>query len=99
MNDTVIQSEKEILDKIANIRENNNSSRGGIHSDIQSSHSISKYEVELNSLKSTKHKIIKNIFNIRNKLDDMILYTDKIFFDNVVMLDTIIKNINSLDTI
>lgn len=98
MNDTVIQSEKEILDKIANIRENN-SSRAGIHSDIQSSHSISKYEVELNSLKSTKHKIIKNIFNIRNKLDDMILYTDKIFFDNVVMLDTIIKNINSLDTI
>ena len=32
-------------------------------------------------------------------LDDMILYTDKIFFDNLVMFDTIIKNINSLDTI
>ena len=97
MNDTVIQSEKELLDKIDNIRENN--STGGIYSDIQTSHSISKYETELNSLKSTKHKIVKNIFNIRNKLDDMILYTDKIFFDNIVMFDTIIKNIKSLNTI
>ena len=97
MNDTVRDSEKELIQKIADIRENN-SSRSGIHSDIQASHTISKYEAELNSLKTTKHKIIKNIFNIRNKLDDMILHTDKVFFDNVVMFDTIIKNINSLDT-
>ena len=98
MNETVIESEKKILSKIADIRENNDS-RAGIHGDIQNSHSIAKYETELNSLKTTKHKIVKNIFNIRNKLDDMILYTDKIFFDNLVMFDTIIKNINSLDTI
>lgn len=96
MNDTVVQSEKEITDKIADIRDD---SRGGIQSDIQASHSISKYEAELSNLKSTKHKIVKNIFNIRNKLDDMILHTDKVFFDNVVMFDTIIKNINSLDRI
>lgn len=99
MNDTVLQSEKELLNKIADIRENNNSRSAGIQNDIQSSHAISKYEAELNSLKSTKHKIVKNIFNIRNKLDDIILHTDKVFFDNVVMLDTIIKNINSLNTI
>lgn len=98
MNETVVQSEKEILEKIADIRESNQS-RVGIHSDIQNSHSIAKYETELSSLKATKHKIIKNIFNIRNKLDDIILHTDKVFFDNLVMIDTIIKNINSLDTI
>ena len=98
MNDTVNQSEKELKEKINDIRENN-SIQGGIQADIQTSHSISKYETELTNLKSTKHKIIKNIFNIRNKLDDMILHTDKVFFDNIVMLDTIIKNINSLDTI
>lgn len=96
MNDTIIQSEKEITDKIADIRDD---SRGGIQSDIQASHSISKYEAELSNLKTTKHKIVKNIFNIRNKLDDMILHTDKVFFDNIVMFDMIIKNINSLDTI
>lgn len=98
MNNTVIQSEKQILEKIADIRESNES-RGGIQGDIQNSHSIAKYEAELNNLKATKHKIVKNIFNIRNKLDDMILHTDKVFFDNLVMFDTIIKNINSLDAI
>lgn len=95
MNDTVLQSEKDILNKIRDIRD---SGSGGIQNDIQISHSVSKYETELNNIKSTKHKIVKNIFNIRNKLDDMILYTDKVFFDNLVMFDTIIKNINSLET-
>ena len=94
MNEIVNQSEKKILDKIAEIRENNEN-----RSDVQNFHSIAKHETELNNIKATKHKIIKNIFNIRNKLDDMILYTDKVFFDNLVMFDTIIKNINSLNTI
>jgi len=98
MNDEIIQSEKNIQEKINNIREEYDS-KGGINSDIQKSHIISKYDNELIDIKNTKHKIIKNIFNIKSKLDDMVLYTDKVFFDNLVMIDAIIKNINSLNSI
>jgi predicted nucleic acid-binding Zn-ribbon protein len=98
MIDTINQSEKEKMEKIQSLREEYESA-GGIHSDIQKSHIISKYEGEIEEIKSTKHKVVKNIFNIRNKLDDMVLYTDKVFFDNLVMIDAIIKNINSLNII
>jgi hypothetical protein len=98
MIDNINQSEKEKLEKIENLREEYDS-KGGIHTDIQKSHIISKYEAEIDEIKNTKHKVVKNIFNIRNKLDDMVLYSDKIFFDNLVMIDSIIKNINSLNII
>ena len=98
MIDTINQSEKEKMEKIQSLREEYESA-GGIHSDIQKSHAISKYEGEIEEIKNTKHKVVKNIFNIRNKLDDMVLYTDKVFFDNLVMIDAIIKNINSLNII
>lgn len=98
MIDTINQSEKEKLEMIQGIRDEYDS-KGGIHTDIQKSHIVAKYEAEITEIKSTKHKIVKNIFNIRNKLDDMVLYTDKVFFDNLVMIDAIIKNINSLNII
>jgi hypothetical protein len=98
MIDTINQSEQEKLEKIQNIRDEYDS-KGGIHTDIQKSHAVAKYETEIVEIKATKHKIVKNIFNIRNKLDDMVLYTDKVFFDNLVMIDAIIKNINSLNII
>ena len=98
MIDTINQSEKDKTEKIREIREEYDS-KGGIHTDIQKSHIVSKYETEIEEIKSTKHKIVKNIFNIRTKLDDLVLYTDKVFFDNLVMIDTIIKNINSLNII
>jgi hypothetical protein len=98
MIDTINQNEKDKLEKIENIREDNDS-KGGIHTDIQKSHSVFKYETELDEIKNTKNKIIRNIFNIRSKLDNMVLYTDKVFFDNLIMMDAIIKNINSLETI
>ena len=98
MIDTINQSEKDKLEMIREIREEYDS-KGGIHTDIQKSHLVSKYESEIEEIKNTKHKVVKNIFNIRNKLDDMVLYTDKVFFDNLVMIDAIIKNINSLNII
>jgi len=98
MIDNINQTEKDRLEQIENIREEYES-KGGLQSDIQKSHIISKYEAEIRDIKSTKQKIIKNIFEIKSKLDDMVLYTDKIFFDNLIMIDAILKNINSLNTI
>lgn len=98
MNEDLNQTEKDRTDKIQSIRDEYES-KAGLQSDIQKSHIISKYEAEIKEIKSTKHKIVKNIFEIKSKLDDMVLYTDKIFFDNLIMIDSILKNINSLNTI
>lgn len=98
MIENINQTEKDRKEQIENIREEYES-KGGLQSDIQKSHILSKYEAEIRDIKSTKQKIIKNIFEIKSKLDDMVLYTDKIFFDNLIMIDAILKNINSLNTI
>lgn len=92
------QSEKRTLDKIAKINEKyTDSSFKGLYVDIEKSRLISKQESELEKIIGVKQDIIKNITEIKKKQENLMLKIDKIFFDNSVMLDAIIKNINSLE--
>lgn len=96
--DNTETSRKIILNKIAKINQKySDPSLKGLHIDIEKSHFISKQEEELNKIDNVKNDIIMNINTLKDKREQLYLNTDMILFDNSVMLDTIIQNINNLN--
>ena len=66
----------------------------GLHSDIQRSHMVNTYQTELEKIGEIKHDLIKNLFALTSKREDMFLFVDKLLFDNSVMVDAVIKNMS-----
>jgi hypothetical protein len=95
------KSEEVIFEKISEIKEryNNNSSLKGLHKDIEKSHLLSKHETELTNINSVKQEIISNLMSLKEKRETLSLKLDKIFFDNTIMIDAIIKNFELLSEI
>lgn len=92
------KSQKKTLDKIDKINEKYEySSFKGLNVDIEKSHLISRQEKELEKINGIKQDIVRNIEDLKKKQENLMLKIDKILFDNSVMLDAIIKNINSLE--
>jgi hypothetical protein len=89
-------SEKSTLEKIYDIKEKYNQSLNGLHDDIEKSHIINKYNKDLSDIQKLKEDIIKTLFKLKNKKDDTMLNIDKIFFDNNVMVECVIKNFSQL---
>lgn len=89
-------SENTITDKINEL--NRDTSNNSIHSNTFIVNQKSKLDDELNQLFNTKNNIIKNIRELRNRQEDMLLKVDKIMFDNLVMMASIMKNIEVLKT-
>jgi hypothetical protein len=86
-------SEKNLVEKIYVLKESvRDSSYKGMQSDITMVHRKSKLEEELLNLNNVKMNIIKNITEIKNKQEDMLLQVDKVMFDNLVMMAAIVKN-------
>ena len=79
------------LDEI-HIKYTNDTSLKGLHSDIEKSHLLSKYQLEISRVKEFKKEIANSIILIRATIENLSLKLDKICFDNTVMLDAIIKN-------
>lgn len=93
MLDAITKSEKEIIEKIYETNEKyNNPDLKGLHNDIEKSHHISNLNTELANVQKIKEDIVKTIFDLKSKRDDIILTIDKIMFDNSVMLDAIFRN-------
>lgn len=91
---SVIKKEKTIITNIMEIEEqySSNPTLKGLHNDIEKSGKISGLESELSKLTVLKQEIIKNIMHVKDNLEDVSLCVDKIYFDNTVMLDAIMKN-------
>ena len=91
-------SEKKNVEKLIEIEEKyaSDTSVKGIHTDIEKSHLISKYETELSRINTVKQELISNIMLLKSKHEDLSLKFDNICFDNIVMIDAIIKNFVSL---
>jgi hypothetical protein len=87
-----------ILTKLAEIDKRYRDNRGlkGIHRDIEKSHLTTKHETELSNVNAVKQEIISNIMELKLKRETLSLKLDKIFFDNTVMLDAILKNFELL---
>ncbi len=94
MLETLLTSERNTIEKISNInnRYNSDVSIKGLHTDIEKTHLLSKYEKKLTSINVIKEDIIHNILMVKGKLENLSLNVDKVCFDNIVMLDAILRN-------
>ena len=92
MLEKLIDTEKKIIEKLIEHEERyKNTNR--VYNDIEKTRMLTKYTTELDEVNNTKQDIIKNILSLKSKKEDMFLFVDKLLFDNNVMLDAIIKNI------
>lgn len=92
------ESEKKIVGKIKLLEGEKKSdpSLKGLHADIHIANVGAKYKLELDRINSLKQEVIKNILTVKIKQENIMLKIDRIFFDNSVMINAIITNINSL---
>ena len=58
-----------------------------------------KYNKDLKEIQKTKEDIIKTIFKLKTKREDIMLNVDKIMFDNNVMTECVLRNFNDLKKI
>jgi len=93
-------SEKKNVEKLLEIEErysnNGDISLSGMHSDIEKTHQLHKYETELNRINVVKQELITNIIITKENIENISLKTDNICFDNTVMIDAVIKNFTIL---
>ena len=92
------EAEKNVSSKLFSIREEYTNKKG-LHYDIERSHLISKHEREIDDINENRKNIIKNINDIKLLKENMILEVDKILFDNSIMINTVITNIQKLSKI
>lgn len=91
------ESEKQNIDKLNSIISNRNSSYNEINKDLAISHAKRKIEEELNSIRQVKQDVIRNLIKVKDKYEDLYLTMDKLWFDNIVMLDRVINNIKEIN--
>ena len=53
---------------------------------------ISKHEDELSRLNVVKQELISNILQVKTNYDNLSLKVDNICFNNIIMIDAILKN-------
>lgn len=71
----------------------------GMNADIERSNQIYKFETEVSRINSIKQELISNILKARLKRENLSLSVDNIVFDNIVMIDAIIKNFEKLTNV
>lgn len=91
------RKEREFIQMINDV--GNKNTRTSIGNDMDVSQQRLKYEYELQKVRSVKDEISKNLNIVNESLNNTILETDKIMFDNTVMFDIIIRNFEKLKTI
>ena len=94
------KAEKKNVKKIMDVEEKyGKNNYKGLHTDIEKTHLINKYETNISHIHDTKQELIKNISSVKEAYENVSLKVDKICFDNIVMVDTIIKNLRILSKI
>ena len=100
MLEIINKSEKNKLEHIYEINEKyNDPGLKGLHNDIEKSHQISKLDNDLKEIQKIKEEIVKTIFDLKTKREDMMLTVDKIMFDNNVMIECVLRNFTELGKI
>ena len=100
MLDIINKSEKTKLGHIYELNEKyNDPAIKGLHNDIEKSHQLSKLDNELKEVQKIKEQIVKTIFDMKTKKEDIMLTVDKIMFDNNVMIECVLRNFTELGKI
>ena len=71
----------------------------GVHVDIERSNQISRFENEMSRINSIKQELIRNILIARTRHENITLCADNIVFDNIVMIDAVLKNFVKLSKV
>jgi len=97
----VIRAEKKNIEKLMQIEDkySGEASLKSMHSDIEKTHQIAKYENELSRINGIKQELIRNILIVKTKHENLSLRVDNIMFDNIIMIDAILKNFVKLSKI
>lgn len=88
----IVVVEKQNINKIFQIEEKYKNINTVLEDDIARTHEIKKYQTEISKINLIKQEIITNIMLLNQKLENISLKLDKIYFDNTVMIDKILKN-------
>jgi hypothetical protein len=94
-------TEKKNVEKLMQIEDkySGEASLKSMHSDIEKTHQIAKYENELSRINGVKQELIRNILIVKTKHENLSLRADNIMFDNIIMIDAILKNFIKLSKI
>lgn len=68
-----------------------------IYSDIERAHKRKQMEKELEKVLELKRNVIVSIIENNKKLQDLILTTDELLFDNAMMIDKVLENFRKLN--
>lgn len=88
-------NERVILEQLYhNQRSNepNNASYEGIHGDISDINRKAQLDTRLRRIRKVKQDIIQKLMDITDRHEHMYLMFDKILYDNIVMMDKLMKN-------
>lgn len=96
--ETINEREKVLKSELDTI-EKRSEGKIGMNSDLVKIHEKSKVGVELSKLEDLRKETIDNIKKVKNSRDDIVLSSDRLIFDSLIMMDTIINNFNRLDTL
>ena len=88
------ENEEQILEKLTYIKDRYSSK--DLNIDIERTQQESKYQYKLENMNSVRQEIIKDIIRIRSEQENLMLISDKIFFNNSIMINTININLNNL---
>jgi len=99
--DDLVIVEKKNMDKFVEAEEkfSRQTNLRGMNADIERSNQIYKFETEIARINSIKQELIRNILSARSKRENLSLSVDNIVFDNIVMIDAVIKNFTKLSKI
>lgn len=89
----ISNSEKTLIEKIYNIEDNKERYKG-MQGDLSTIHEKNKLEDELIKITNVKKNIAKNMNDIREKLDNLSLIMDTVMFDDIVMCDRMLRNLD-----
>ena len=89
----ISNSEKTLIEKIYNIEDNKERYKG-MQGDLSTIQEKNKLEDELIKITNVKKNIAKNMNDIREKLDNLSLIMDTVMFDDIVMCDRMLRNLD-----
>jgi hypothetical protein len=69
-----------------------------IHSDMEKTHVLKKLHSDLEKVNEIKREILQNLLSVKLQREELFLSTDKILFDNNVMLNSVVKNLSKYYT-
>jgi hypothetical protein len=92
------KSEEDIYNKIKRLdnKLKSQSSLHGADSDISHSHEKKQFSEKLGRLQTLKNEIMNKIIELSTNNENINLMVDKILFNNIVMLDSVHKNVRVL---